>query len=230
MSATVQMFLASFLIGVALASLARNRRLYVRVLEAVRERLSWRLAAECVGVAFAAGAVQAALLVAHPVFSLSWMRFAFGAAGHLGITGLSQATARAGVGSAWVAAIGLGSLVLFAVIMPYIACLEEILFRWRCLKPGAILIRGIVFGLMHMAEGVSLASACALAGTGLFYAYKYREAYFLAEELRWLHGTHEDDWHMEALRTSTTYHVAYNAVVLAFVGATFLRDYAASAH
>lgn len=67
--------------------------------------------------------------------------------------------------------------LLFILAIPFLARIEENIFRRGCITFKEISWQSVKFGLMHLVLGIPLAAAIALIGVGFFYAYKYKKAF-----------------------------------------------------
>lgn len=109
----------------------------------------------------------------------------------------------------WVRFVPVAFLAVFIFVMPFIARLEEEMFRKGHTDWPTIMRRSLGFGLMHCVVGIPVAFGLALSLAGLFYAYQYKTAYerFLQAHPR-MFGAAEE----EGLMVSTTYHTLWNTI------------------
>lgn len=100
----------------------------------------------------------------------------------------------------------------FLVAIPFIAKLEEELFRKRKHEWSKIWRSSLVFGFVHCIVGVPIGVGFLLSGVGFFYAWKYRSAYLRFARFAPLPLAEE-----EAILVSTAYHSLYNSIVVGFL-------------
>lgn len=104
------------------------------------------------------------------------------------------------------------SLIFFIVLflaLPFLAKIEEDLFRRGYNSWGSVIKQSIKFGLIHCLVGIPLAAGIAIIISGFFYGYKYKKA--LNRNLEsFCYGKAEN----EAVMTSITYHTMYNMIVV----------------
>lgn len=99
------------------------------------------------------------------------------------------------------------------VVFPFLAKMEEEIFRQGHYKWKSILKQSIKFGLFHLFAGVPLSAAFALIGAGFFFGYKYRRAFIQLIEKGWPQRAAEE----EAVLVSTTYHTLHNTILISFL-------------
>lgn len=64
---------------------------------------------------------------------------------------------------------------LIILAMPHLTMLEEVTFRHGSKGFKSIMIRSLIFGLVHMIAGISLGFALALTIPGLWFSYQYKK-------------------------------------------------------
>lgn len=98
--------------------------------------------------------------------------------------------------------------ILFALLLmiafPFLANIEEQMFREGHTEFKTIIPQSIKFGLVHMIMGVPLCAGIGLAVPGFFYALCYRKHFFKSGE-------------EAALFEATILHSAYNSIVILIV-------------
>lgn len=102
------------------------------------------------------------------------------------------------------------SLLIFLVVIPFMAYSEELIFRKGYHQWPTIFWQSVKFGFVHMIVGVPLAAGVVLSGVGLFYAYKYKQAYEISPNNEIMSWFREES----AVLVATTYHTIYNALVV----------------
>jgi hypothetical protein len=97
----------------------------------------------------------------------------------------------------------------FLVAIPFLAKMEEEMFRKGHTEWKSIWWQSTKFGLVHCIVGIPIGFGIALIMSGLFYAYHYKRTfennidtlgYLMAEE--------------KAVMVSTTYHSLYNSIII----------------
>lgn len=110
-------------------------------------------------------------------------------------------------------------LIVLIMTIPFMAHMEENLFRKGYHDWKQIIWQSIKFGFIHLVIGIPLACGVVLSGVGLFFAYKYKKTY---EELEGkLSSSAQDE---EAVLVSTTYHSVYNGLVISLLLFTALMQ------
>ena len=93
--------------------------------------------------------------------------------------------------------------VVMTLCLPYLAKIEEIMFRSNVLKRSDRIKKSIIFGLIHMIMGIPLYIALVICVMGYIYSYKYYKAYIKGgDEL--------------GLEASTSLHAKYNFILITF--------------
>jgi len=91
------------------------------------------------------------------------------------------------------------ALMVFS--LPYLAKMEEIMFREGVIDLGARIKKSIIFGMVHMVMGIPLFVAMLLCITGFIFSIRYCKVYgILGSE--------------EALLASTSLHMKYNFILI----------------
>jgi len=91
--------------------------------------------------------------------------------------------------------------VLMAFSLPYLAKMEEIMFREGVIDLGARIKKSIIFGMVHMVMGIPLFVAMLLCIAGFIFSIRYCKVYrVLGSE--------------EALLASTSLHMKYNFILI----------------
>ena len=96
-------------------------------------------------------------------------------------------------------------VILFWVLMtfslPYLAKMEEVMFREGVIDLGSRIKKSIIFGMVHMVMGIPLFVAMLLCITGFIFSIRYCKVYrVLGSE--------------EALLASTSLHMKYNFIII----------------
>lgn len=93
--------------------------------------------------------------------------------------------------------------VVMTLCLPYLAKIEEIMFRSNVLKRSDRIKKSIIFGLIHMVMGIPLYIALVICVIGYIYSYKYYKSYIKGgDEL--------------GLEASTSLHAKYNFILITF--------------
>lgn len=111
-------------------------------------------------------------------------------------------------------------LTALFVAVPFMAHVEEQLFREGVTEWRRIVPRSIAFGLVHCIVGIPLAAGLALSISGLYYGWRYKQAY--AAQIAKIRGVKNWDQALdafivartEAVLVSTTYHTLWNALLV----------------
>lgn len=93
--------------------------------------------------------------------------------------------------------------VLMAFSLPYLAKMEEVIFREGAIDIGSRIKKSIIFGMVHMVMGIPLFVAMLLCITGFIFSIKYCKAYKVL-------GSDE------AILASTSLHMKYNFILITF--------------
>lgn len=99
--------------------------------------------------------------------------------------------------------------IILVVALPFLARLEEKIFRAGYSEWGSIIKQSIKFGLIHCLVGVPIAAGIALSIPGLFFGYHYKRAFDRSIQTLEDHQAKE-----EATMVSTTYHTMFNTIVI----------------
>lgn len=97
----------------------------------------------------------------------------------------------------------------FLVAIPFLAKVEEEMFRQGHTEWKSIWWQSTKFGLVHCIVGIPIGFGIALIMSGLFYAYHYKRT--LENNIGTLGYVAADE---EAVMVSTTYHSMYNSIVI----------------
>jgi hypothetical protein len=106
--------------------------------------------------------------------------------------------------------VGVLFMGVLLFVMPALVYVEERMFRRGHETWSGMALWSLLFGLAHMAAGISLAVALTLAVPGFFFALKYRQAY----RRHWRNGLFVDDARNAATLESAAWHLGYNTMVL----------------
>lgn len=97
----------------------------------------------------------------------------------------------------------------FFVAVPFLAKMEEEMFRQGYTEWKSIWWQSTKFGLVHCVVGIPIGFGIALIMSGLFYAYHYKRTF--DKNIDTLGYLAADE---EAIMVSTTYHSMYNSIVI----------------
>ena len=119
-----------------------------------------------------------------------------------------------GLGEGRLAALGLGS-VLFMLVVPLIAYVEERIFRHNRLTWPMIALFSVLFGLLHVFNGYSFVKVMAVTAAGFALGVLYRTSVIaqVGEPLVEAGGRLEEA-KTNALFEVTTYHTLYNLLAI----------------
>lgn len=150
-----------------------------------------------------------------PFLSWGWMNLVYPNGGNMMITPLLLLTSPNDV---WPNILLTIVLVVFIVSLPFMAYMEEVLFRKGHTESKAMIWHSIGFGSIHLIVGVPVSIAILLSFVGLFFASKYVSAYNKA-----IGNMTESDAEEVGVIHSTTYHTMYNTLaILVFIVAIWL--------
>jgi len=195
--------LAVTLVAHTVYSERRNLKLVTIIWSRFRLRMFFEILAVILQVVL----VYSFLVWCSPLFKYGWMNLFLGMSGNMYIAPIVELTS---ADISWVRILPFMFFLLFLVAVPFMAQIEEKIFRKGHYEWPDMVKMSVVFGLIHCVVGVPLASGIALIGSGLFYAHKYRKS-FLSELDK--HGNWERA-EEEAMLVSTTYHTLYNSVLV----------------
>lgn len=153
------------------------------------------------------GLIYGLLVWCSPLFKYGWINLIFGKSGNMYIAPITEA---ASASISWVRVLPFLFFPLLLAAVPFMAHIEENMFRKGNHEWPDIIKQSVVFGLVHCLAGVPLAAGIALIGGGFFYACKYRKAFLKGLDK---HGDYERA-EEEAVLVSTTYHALYNSVLI----------------
>jgi len=97
----------------------------------------------------------------------------------------------------------------FLVAIPFLAKMEEEMFREGHTEWKSIWWQSTKFGLIHCLVGIPIGFGIALIMSGLFYAYHYKRAFEKNIDMMGYRMAEE-----EAVMVSTTYHAMYNSILI----------------
>ncbi len=100
-------------------------------------------------------------------------------------------------------------LAVFIAFVPFMAHIEEGIFRKGYTKIKAIIWQSIGFGFIHLLVGVPVSVAILLSFVGLFFAFKYVTAFNKA-----IKCMSYDDAEVEGVMSSTASHTLYNTLAI----------------
>ncbi len=161
--------------------------------------------------------IVALLLMKVPGLHYGWMHLFYSKGGNVMIEP-ALAGSKSSVG--WVRWLPVLFIAVFIFCIPFLARLEEEIFRARRVEWRPILIMSLAFGLIHCVVGIPIAFGLALSLAGLFYAYQYRRA-----ATRFIDGAIKraatapislaeagEGANEEGLMVATAYHTVWNTI------------------
>jgi hypothetical protein len=206
-SLAIQIFAVGFaLLNVAMA-LYDNRK-NLDFIWSIWKRFRFFSLLQIIGIIFLIFLSYKALVFLSPVFGYGWLDFFSKTGGNILISPILTA-----FNSDIFIVRCVPALFLFAFLLslPFMARLEENIFRRGYHMWGKIFRQSFFFGLMHMVIGIPLGVAVALIIPGLFFAYEYRRVYLQLIETRT-----QKEARNEAVLTSTTYHTLMNTIFIGY--------------
>lgn len=93
--------------------------------------------------------------------------------------------------------------VLIIIAMPLLTLTEEQIFRKGTGGVASVLIRSLIFGLIHMVAGISLGFALALTIPGIWFTYQYKKG---------------------GVKRSAAYHLAWNYLLISLLLVALVAD------
>lgn len=189
------------------AHMVYTERRNMKFVTTIWSRFKIRMFFEVFGLILQTILVYILLAESSPLFKYGWINLFLGKGGNLYIAPITD---MASAGISWVRVLPFLFFMLFLVAIPFMARIEENIFRKGKYEWADIIKQSVWFGLIHCLVGVPLGAGIALIGTGLFYACKYRDAFLKGLDK---HG----DWERaeeEGVLASTTYHTLYNSVLI----------------
>ena len=160
------------------------------------------------------------LLIQLPVLSWGWWQ-ALG--GHGSIIFLSY-----GKRDSWMSDVFPLTMVIAVSFWVFrLASDEELQFRRdsQHYTRRGILLFAFIFGLAHMIMGIPLGLALALSLGGLVFSWHYLRAYNRKLDRTFMHEEQAHQYkEMQALKSSTLHHAAYNILALSAAAVAFIVD------
>jgi hypothetical protein len=152
----------------------------------------------------------AVLITLTPYFGYGWANLIAKGGGNILITPVFSA-----FNSTLYIVRSLPSLFIFAFLLslPFMARLEENIFRRGVHTWKEITWRSIVFGLMHLIIGIPVGIGIALIIPGFFFAYIYRKTYLKQVSKNITQKLARN----EAILESTAYHTMMNTIFIIYV-------------
>lgn len=221
MSAILYGLIIVFVVYNIFQALYDNRRNF-NFIFLVWGKFSFKMLAECVAVLIAL--IAFIVMVSHyvPFTNIGWLNFIVQEGGNILV-----APVLAGSKSSHLLIRLLVPLFFILLIpaLPFFAKIEEDAFRRGNVSLKSIIERSVVFGLIHMIMGVSLAAAIGLIGMGFFYAHIYRANYIkIIRQAIATNGLDNLDVdalvanaNSEAVMASTAYHTLCNTILVALM-------------
>ncbi len=150
------------------------------------------------------------LLVAlSPIFGYGWLNFFSSEGGNILISPVLGTLSSDSLVLRCIPTIFLSA---FLISLPFMAKLEENIFRRGCHTLSKITVRSILFGLMHLIVGIPLGFAIALIIPGFVFADEYCASYNV-----FIKTMTEKESRNEAVLVSTTYHTLMNTLLLGYL-------------
>lgn len=206
-SLAIQIFAVGFaLLNVAMA-LYDNRKNFDFVWS-VWKRFHFFALLQIIGIIFLIFFSYKALVFLSPVFGYGWLNFFSRTGGNILISPVLTA-----FNSDIFIVRCVPAFFLFAFLfsLPFMARLEENIFRRGCHTWGKMFRQSIFFGLMHIIIGIPIGVAIALIIPGLFFAYEYRRVYLKLAQTKT-----QKEARNEAVLTSTTHHTLMNTIFIGY--------------
>ncbi|MFA6494450.1 MAG: hypothetical protein WCT49_05345 [Candidatus Paceibacterota bacterium] len=173
------------------------------------KRFRFRIFFKIIFILFCVGATYRALISISPIFGYGWINFFMKSAGNILVTPMMEGLASDNI---IIRTAPLLFLFGFLISLPFMAKLEENVFRRGVHTWGKMTLNSICFGLMHLALGIPIGAGIALIIPGFFFAHKYRQTY-----LSLCSKASEKEAKNKAVLVSTTYHTLMNTVVLSYL-------------
>ena len=179
----------------------------IKVWKAIR----FRMVLENIGVIVMVG-ISAYLLHSVSFLSYGWTNLLYEEGGNIIAAPMIEADQSK---SLLVRGLPLIFIALLILVFPFLANIEEKIFRKGASSWQGIIIRSVVFGLIHCIMGVSIGVGLAISLAGFYFATKYRKAYFkkLNQYTEKSYSTiklAED----HGVFVSTVYHTTYNTTLV----------------
>lgn len=188
-------FLIAAFVLYTIGSIIYENRNKLDFLKLIWSSITIRIILECIGVIFMV-LVAAFYLDQIKILSYGWSDLVFERGGNI--------TTAAFSGNTIVYAI---FLTLLLPALPFLAHIEEKVFRSNVTKLPKIILMSVLFGLVHMIMGIPLSFALALIIPGFYFAYKYNSKY----RVRLHQG--EEIANVDATIASTIAHTTYNSIL-----------------
>lgn len=152
-----------------------------------------------------------------PWLQYGWASLIYGGKGNNVLIGPMLEASRSSF--EWVRLLPIVFLVALFVVVPFMAHVEEQLFREDVTEWRRIIPRSLVFGMMHCLVGIPLAAGLALSIAGLYFGWRYKQAYEArVAKIGRVHWEHALDGisaaRTEAVLVSTTYHALWNGLLV----------------
>lgn len=175
------------------------------------------------------------LVVFIPFTSYGWTHLLFNSSSNILVIPVTEARQSE---NSFLHFLGIVFILIIILALPFLAKLEEDLFRRGKIKLKEISISSVKFGLIHLVAGVPLAAGLALINAGFFYAYVYRRRYnslkndFIANHSfgkeiiqkllpLGIFADAVEKWEEEAILEATAYHTLYNTILMLLLILTF---------
>ncbi len=190
-----------------------NRRNYNFVWSVLR-RFRIKMFLECFGLILVT-VICAFALISVPGLKYGWLHL-FGGSGNILVAPVVELSSST---TPWIRLFVPLFLLAFAFMLPFFANWEEKEFRKGYLDHSSIIKQSIMFGLIHCTVGIPISIGIALIIPGLFFAVKYKNAFY-----RNLKKMSASDAEEEAVMVSTTYHTMWNMILVtvAFVASLMM--------
>lgn len=160
----------------------------------------------------------------HPVFQWGWANLFMEGGGNIIFSPVSgvESAEGAGISLQWLYAVGF--TLSLALALPFLAFVEEKLFRGNINSWKGVIIQACIFGPVHLLAGIPIAYGIAIIVPGLFFGWlalrrrRQVEAGEVSVELVELvqdkQGEEVSHARAAAVQHSTVYHSLYNTVIV----------------
>lgn len=198
-------------IVLSIAQIAYKERKNIGFSIKVWKAIRFRMVLENVGVIILV-ATSAYLLHSVSFLSYGWMNLMYEEGGSIIGSPMLEAEQSK---SLLIQALPIIFLVLLISVLPFLAHIEEKIFRKGVFTWKGIIIRSVVFGLVHCIMGISIGVGLGISVAGFYFAIKYKKAYF-----KKLHEYTEKSYSNMKLAedhgvfVSTVCHTTYNTIII----------------
>lgn len=202
-----------FAIGIALFNVAKalydNRNNFSFVI-LIWKRFRFWMFLQILGIIALIYFTYAALITITPYFGYGWLNLIAKDGGNILITPIFSA-----FNSTMYIVRCFPSVFFFAFLLslPFMARLEENIFRRGIHTWGKIIWRSVVFGFMHLIIGIPVGVGIVLIIPGFFFACVYRKTYLKLVS----QNIAQKNARNEAVLESTSYHTMMNTLFIGYI-------------